>query len=97
MLQIVLLYMLFNLFLANITTLLYFCFLFLNSFFTIAVKIENAKLKLALTIPTGAAITVPNDATEIYQLLQIRRLMTYQNIQKKHCIYLAFYLLIFFL
>ena len=27
-------------------------------------KIENAKLKLDLTIPTGAPITVANDATD---------------------------------
>ena len=57
--------MLFNLLLANITILLCFFFLFhvvLNSFFTIPVKIENERLKLALVIPTGAPITVANDA-----------------------------------
>ena len=57
--------MLFNLLLANITILLCFFFLFhvvLNSFFTIPVKIENDRLKLALVIPTGAPITVANDA-----------------------------------
>ena len=56
---------LFNLLLANITILLCFFFLFhvvLNSFFTIPVKIENERLKLALVIPTGAPITVANDA-----------------------------------
>ena len=60
--------MLFNLFLANVTILLYFFFLFLvvlNSFLTTLVKIENARLKLALTIPTGAPITVANDAIEM--------------------------------
>ena len=36
-----------------------------NSFFTIPVKIENATLKLALTTPTGAPITVANDAVEM--------------------------------
>ena len=30
----------------------------------IPVEIENARLKLALTIPTGAPITVANDAIE---------------------------------
>ena len=30
----------------------------------IPVEIENAKLKLALTIPAGAPITVANDAIE---------------------------------
>ena len=29
------------------------------------VEIENAKLKLAFTIPTGASITVANDAIEM--------------------------------
>ena len=31
----------------------------------IPIKIENARLKLALTIPIGAAITVANDAIEM--------------------------------
>ena len=46
------------------------CFFFLllvvfNSFFTIPVQIENARLKLALVIPTGAPMTVANDAIEM--------------------------------
>ena len=60
--------MLFNLLLASITIILYFLFLFslvFNNFFTIPVVIENAKLKLALAIPTGAPITVANDAIDI--------------------------------
>ena len=60
--------MLFNLLLASITILLCFFFLFLvvfNSFFMIPVEIENARLKLALTIPTGTPITVANDAVEM--------------------------------
>ena len=60
--------MLFNLLLANITVL--FCFLF--SFlviFTTPVQIENSKLKLALTIPTGALIAVANDAVDIPPLV----------------------------
>ena len=60
--------MLFDLLLANITMLLCFLLLFLvvfNSFFMIPVEIENARLKLALTIPTGAPMTVANDAIEI--------------------------------
>ena len=60
--------MLFNLLQANIIVLLCFFFLFLavfNSFFMIPIKIENARLKLALTIPIGAAITVANDAIEM--------------------------------
>ena len=48
--------------------LLCFFILFLvvfNSFFAMPVKIENARLKLALAIPTGAPITVANDAREM--------------------------------
>ena len=64
----ILLSMLFNLLLASITILLCFFFLFLvvfNSFFTNPVVIENARLQLALIIPTGAPITVANDAIEM--------------------------------
>ena len=60
--------MLFNVLLANITILLCFFFLFLvvfNSFFRVPVKSENARLKLAFTIPTGALVTVKNDAIEM--------------------------------
>ena len=60
--------MLFDLLLANITILLSFLFLLLvvfNSFLTILVKIDNERLKLALTIPTGVPITIANDAIEM--------------------------------
>ena len=79
--------MLFNLLLANITILLCFFFLFrvvFNNFFTIPVVIENEKLKFALTIPTGAPITVANDTIDIPPLKQLK---TYQNNQKKQYIY----------
>ena len=33
------------------------------------VDIENARLNLALAIPTGAPITVANDATEMLQIV----------------------------
>ena len=36
-----------------------------NSFFTIHVVIENARLQLALIIPTGDPITVANDAIKM--------------------------------
>ena len=68
----ILLSMLFNLLLAGITILLYFFFLFLvvfNSFFTIPAEIENARLKTALTIPTGTSITVENDAMGILSVV----------------------------
>ena len=45
-----------------------FFFLFLvvfNSFFMIPEEIENARLKLAHTIPTGAPVTVANDAIQM--------------------------------
>ena len=45
-----------------------FFFLFLvvfNNFFTIPVVIENRRLQIALVIPTGAPITVANDAIEV--------------------------------
>ena len=64
----ILLSMLFDLLLANITMLMCFLLLFLvvfNSFFMIPVEIENARLKLALIIPTGAPMTVANDAIEM--------------------------------
>ena len=60
--------MLLNLLLAHITILLCFFFLFLvvfNKVFMIPVEIENTRLKLALTIPTGAPRTVANDAIEM--------------------------------
>ena len=53
--------MLFNLLLANITILLCFFLLFLvvfNNFFTSPVDDQNARLRLALAIPTGVLITV---------------------------------------
>ena len=64
----ILLSMLFNLLLASLTFLLCFFFLFLvvfNSFFMISVEIENARLKLVLTIPTGTPMTAANDAIEM--------------------------------
>ena len=39
--------------------------LFLTVFFTIPVVIEYVRLKLALAMPTGAPITVENDAIEM--------------------------------
>ena len=60
--------MLFNLLLASITILLSIFFLFLvifKNFFTNPAVTENARLQLALIIPTGAPITVANDAIEM--------------------------------
>ena len=60
--------MLFNLLLASITILLCLFFLFLvvfNNLFTNPVVTENARLQLALIIPTGAPIMVADDAIEM--------------------------------
>ena len=68
----ILLSMLLNLLLANIAILLCFFFLFrvvFNSYFTIPVEIENVRLRLAFSIPTGAPITVANDAIEMLPLV----------------------------
>ena len=64
--------MLFHLLLASIT--IYYLFssdflLFLTVSFTIPVEIENARLKIALTISTGAPIIVANDAIEMLRVL----------------------------
>ena len=88
--------MLFNLFLANATILLYFFFLFLvvfNSSLTILVKIENARLKLALTIPTGAPITVANDAIEMLPVVADKTINDLSK-ESKDAIYLLSLLLI---
>ena len=46
--------------------MLFFLFVVVfNSFFTISVEIKNARLKLVLAIPTGAQMTVANDAIEM--------------------------------
>ena len=56
-----------------------------NSFFTISVQIENARLKPALVISTGAPMTVENDAIEILPAVTDKKqLMTYQNSQKSN-------------
>ena len=60
-------------YLANMTSFIVFFFyfaLFFNSFFTISVEIENARLKLALVIPTGASTPVENDAIEILPVVK---------------------------
>ena len=44
-----------------------------NFFFTIPVVIENARLKLALATPTGAPITVANDAIDMLPVVKIKQ------------------------
>ena len=78
-------YFLCCLLLASITILLgfFFLLLFLTVFTTISVETENATLKLALTIPTGALITVANDTIEMLPVVTDKTIMTCQNSQKK--------------
>ena len=69
--------MLFNLLLANITIFLCFLFLFyvvFNSLFTIPVKIKNARLKLALLVPTSAPITNANGAIEMQPVVTDKKI-----------------------
>ena len=43
--------------------------------FTIPVEIENARLKLALVIPTAAPITVTNDAKEMLRVVTVKTIV----------------------
>ena len=64
--------MLFNLILANIPILLCFFFLFLvvfTNFLTSPVDNENARIRLALAIPTGVSIIIANHAIEMLPLV----------------------------
>ena len=66
-----------------------FFFLFLiifENFFTNPVVTENARLQLALIIPTGAAITVENDVIEMLTVATDKT-MIYQNTRKKQYTY----------
>ena len=45
-----------------------------NIFFIIPVEIENARLKNDLAIPTGAPITVENDAKEIVPVVTDKKI-----------------------
>ena len=69
----------------------------------IPVEIENTRLKLALTIPTGAPVIIANDAMEILRvdaievLQELKQLMSYQNSQENQYICWVFCSLILFL
>ena len=55
-----------------------FFFLFIVvfiTFFIIPVEIENARLKFGFAIPTGASITVENDAIEMLPVVTEKQLM----------------------
>ena len=89
--------MLFNLLLANITVLLCFFFLFRVVFQFLQFLRLLKLLKLAVAIPTGALITVVNDAIEMLPLVAHKTIKDLSK-QSKEAIYLlSFYSLILFL
>ena len=51
---------------------------------TILVEIENARLQLALSIPTGAPITVANDTIEMLPLVVEKKLKIYQIVKRSY-------------
>ena len=57
-----------------------------NNFSIIQVGIENARLKLALTIPTSAPITVANDAIEMLPLVKDKKIKNLSKLSKKQYI-----------
>ena len=87
-----------NLLPANITILLCFFLLIVvfNSLFTIPVETENEKLKLALTIPTGAPIAVANDAIEMLPVVTDKTINELSK-SSKEAIYLLSLLLVNYL
>ena len=53
----------------------------------IPVEIENARLKLALIIPTGAPMTVANDAIEMLPVVTDKRINNLSKYLRKQYIY----------
>ena len=79
--------MLYNLILASIAIL------FFKIFYTNPVVIQNTRLQLALAIPTGASITVANDAIEMLPVATNKAINDLSNYSKE-AIYLLRFLLI---
>ena len=79
--------MLYNLILASIAIL------FFKIFYTNPVVIQNTRLQLALAIPTGASITVANDAVEMLPVATNNAINDLSNYSKE-AIYLPRFLLI---
>ena len=50
-------------------------------------EIKNARLKLALAIPTGTPTTVASDVTELLPVLTDKTIKTYQYSRKEKYIY----------
>ena len=96
MLQIFYFLCLFDFLLASITILLCFFFLFLIVFknvFTNPVVTENARLQLALIIPTGAAIAFANDAVEMLPVATDKTINDLSKYSKEAIYYLRFLLI----
>ena len=70
--------------------------LFSKTYFTNPVVIENARLHLALNIPTGAPTTVANDAKEMLPVATDKTINDLSNYSKE-ALYLLRFLLISFL
>ena len=71
--------MLLSLLLANVRILSYFFFFFLgvlSNFLLILVVRENIKVKLALTIPTGAPIILVNKQIDTPPLVALKTIKT---------------------
>ena len=65
---------------------MFFLLIIFKNFFTNPVVTENARLQLALIIPTGPAITVENDAIEMLPVAT-NKTMIYKNTRKKQYTY----------
>ena len=87
--------MLFDILLDSITILFCFFFLFLVvfSFLIIPAEIENARLKLALTIPTGAPIAVENDEIEMLPLIRDKKINDLSKYSKEAIYFLSLLLI----
>ena len=70
---------------------------YFKNFLTISVEIENARLKLALAIPTDAPITFVNDVIKMLPLVTDKTIKDLPKYLKKQHIYWDFYSLILFL
>ena len=57
-----------------------------NLFFLISAKIENARLKLDLTIPTVAPITAANDAIEMLLLVTDKANNDLSKVSQEECV-----------
>ena len=77
--------------------LLLFISCFFNNVFTMPLDIENARLNLALVVPTGAPVIFPNDAIEMLPLVADKTIkyLSKEAISKE-AIYLLSLLLILF-